>query len=150
MTVEFGGPWSESEVGGFLGEVTLPIRLSCVAADGFPRVVSLWYQYRQGTLYCITHESAKLVSLLKHNNRVGFDISADAPPYHGIRGQGTAALQPLGDDPAMEELLERYVGDLDSKFSRWLLSRKQEELLIVIRPHRIFSWDYRQRMAEVV
>jgi nitroimidazol reductase NimA-like FMN-containing flavoprotein (pyridoxamine 5'-phosphate oxidase superfamily) len=150
MAVDFSGPWDETEVGNFLDEVALPVRLSCIAADGFPRVVSLWFQYRSGVIYSITHQSAKLVAILKHNHRVGFEISADAPPYHGVRGQGTATLQQLGDDPVMEQLLERYLGDQDSGFSRWLLSRKEEEYLIVIRPHRLFSWDYRQRMTEVV
>ena len=147
MTVELSGPWLKPEIEQFLEAACVPVRLSTVAEDGYPRVISLWYQYKSETLYCVTHQSSKLVRLLEKNNRVGFEISADAPPYHGIRGQGLATLQPLGSDPALAELLTRYVGDLESAFSKWLLSRSDEELLIVIKPHRLFSWDYRERMS---
>ena len=150
MTIELSGPWQSAQVNTFLDDVTLPIRLSCVAPDGFPRVISLWFLHREGKLYCATHESAKLVGLLKHDNRVGFEVAPDVPPYHGVRGQGTATLSPLGDDPALEQLLQRYLGSLDSDFSKWLLSRKDEELLVCVDPHRLFSWDYRERMATAV
>jgi hypothetical protein len=98
----------------------------------------------------VTNQSSKLALLLKKNNRVGFEISADSPPYQGVRGQGIAKQQPLGSDSTLEQLLVRYVGDLESDFSQWLLSRRDEEILITIKPHRMFSWDYRKRMAAVV
>lgn len=149
MDIEIAGPWEEGEVLEFLQDSTLPIRLSAIAEDGYPRVISLWYQYRNEALYSVTHQSSKLVSILEKNQCVGFEISPDAPPYHGIRGQGTATLQPLGSDPALEELLIRYVGGLESEFAQWLLSRSDEEVLIVIKLHRLFSWDYRERMSGV-
>ena len=150
MAIELSGPWQQAQIDEFLGHVVLPIRLSCVAADGFPRVISLWFLHRDGKLYCVTHQSAKLVGLVNHDNKVGFEVSPDAPPYHGVRGQGTAKLSPLGQDPALKQLLQRYIGDLDSGFSKWLLSRSEEELIVCIEPHRLFSWDYRERMADVV
>ena len=131
----------------FLQDSTLPIRLSVVAEDGYPRVISLWYKYEQETLYCVTHRSSKLASLLKGESRIGFEISADAPPYHGIRGQGNATLQPLGSNSTLDDVLMSYMGSLESDFSRWLLSRRAEELLISISPLRFFSWDYRDRMS---
>ncbi|MEH6592584.1 MAG: pyridoxamine 5'-phosphate oxidase family protein [Halioglobus sp.] len=150
MTIEISGSWKKAQIESYLGSITLPIRLSCVAADGFPRVVSLWFLYRKDKFYCVTHQSAKLVTLLKHDNRVGFELASDNPPYRGVRGQGIATMSALGEDPALQQLLQRYVGDLESDFSRWLLSRSEDELIISIAPHRLFSWDYRQRMAEVV
>ncbi len=150
MTIDISGAWKKTQIDQFLDDITLPIRLSCVAPDGFPRVISLWFLYREDKLICVTHQSAKLVSLLNNNNKVGFELAPDAPPYHGVRGQGIATLAPLGDDPALRALLEKYIGDLDSGFSKWLLSRSDEELIVCITPHRLFSWDYRERMAEVV
>ena len=150
MTLALSGPWQQAQVTQFLDETVLPIRLSCVAADGFPRVISLWFLHREGNLYCATHQSAKLVKLLEHDRKVGFEVAPDAPPYHGVRGQGTATLSPLGDDPALEQLLQRYLGGLETDFSRWLLSRRDEELIVCIEPHRLFSWDYRERMADAV
>ena len=150
MTIATSGPWQQAQIAEFLDTATLPIRLSCVAADGFPRVISLWFLHRAGNLYCVTHRSSKLVSLLNHSDKIGFEVAPDAPPYHGVRGQGRATLTPLGEDPALELLLQRYMGDLNTDFSQWLLSRKEEELIVCIKPHRLFSWDYRERMASVV
>jgi nitroimidazol reductase NimA-like FMN-containing flavoprotein (pyridoxamine 5'-phosphate oxidase superfamily) len=148
MDIALSGPWDFDDIETFLADSTIPIRLSCNAADGFPRVISLWYGYEAQTLYCVTHQSSKLVTLLQRDQQVGFDISPDTPPYCGIRGQGTASLQPLGDSPILEQLLMRYVGNLESGFSKWLLSRSAEELLITIKPHALFSWDYRKRMSK--
>jgi hypothetical protein len=149
MAIALGGPWPKAQKDDFLHSSTLPIRLSLVAEDGYPRVISLWYKYEHEKLYCVTHRSSKLAGLLKGNSRVGFEISPDAPPYHGIRGQGNATIAPLGSNSSLEDLLMRYIGSLDSDFSMWLLSRHAEELLIEITPLRFFSWDYRERMSEV-
>ena len=147
MTIELAGPWQHQQIDQFLGDGALPVRLSCIADDGFPRVVALWYQYRAETLYCVTHKSAKLIRLLENNNRVGFEVSPNTPPYCGIRGQGTAVLTPLGESPLLQELVKRYVGDRDSSFARWLISRSAEEIIVSVAPHRLYSWDYRERMS---
>lgn len=148
MTSFLSGPWGQQTLDEFLHNSTLPIRLSSIAADGFPRVVSLWYDYEAPCLVCVTHQSSSLVKLLKNNPRVGFEISPDAPPYYGVRGQATAALEPLGDSDLLKRLITRYVADTSTPFSRWLLSRSAEELVITLTPHRLYSWDYRQRMTE--
>ena len=148
MAIEVAGPWSSAQIDQFLQASTLPIRLSVVAEDGYPRVISLWYKYEGNALYCVTHRSSKLASLLRGESRVGFEISADAPPYHGIRGQGNSTIEPLGSNSTLDDVLMRYLGSLDSGFSQWLLSRRAEELLIVVSPLRFFSWDYRDRMSQ--
>ncbi|MEH6568485.1 MAG: hypothetical protein V7709_05385 [Halioglobus sp.] len=147
MSIKLSGPWDLENINHFLNDSTIPLRLSCNAADGFPRVISLWFAYEAETLYCVTHQSSKLISLLHRDHRVGFDVSPNMPPYFGIRGQGSANLEPLGENRMLEKLLERYVGDLDSPFSQWLLSRSPEEVLVTIKPHQLYSWDYRNRMA---
>ena len=148
MTSLLSGPWDQHTLDDFLNNSTLPIRLSSIASDGFPRVVSLWYAYDAPCLVCATHQSSSLVKLLEKNARVGFEISPDAPPYYGVRGQATAALTPLGESDLLKHLLTRYVGDTSSPFARWLLSRSAEELVITLTPHRLYSWDYRERMTE--
>ena len=52
-----------------------------------------------------------------------------------------ATLQALGSDETLEVLLQRFLGGVDSKLARWLLSRSDEEMLISIEPQRWFSWD---------
>ena len=46
MTTTYRGAWDHDQVAEFLDQSTFPIRLASVGADGFPRVVSLWYRPR--------------------------------------------------------------------------------------------------------
>ena len=148
MTVEIKGPWSAQRITQYLENATHPMRLASVGADGYPRVVSLWYRYEAGNLLCVTHKSAKLLSLLRKDNRVGFEVAPNEPPYMGVRGQGHCSIEPLGEKSTLEELLSRYLGGFDSSLANWLLSRSDEEVLITIAPIKLFAWDYSQRMAD--
>lgn len=149
MTASLSGPWQLPQIEAFLSRSKIPMRLACVGKDGFPRVVSVWFRYTDGCLQCVTHQESHLAKTLQNNARVGFEVAPNDPPYHGVRGRGTAALTPLGSDTALEDLLEHYLGGQDSRVGNWLLSRKEEELLVTIQPLRLFSWDYRERMADV-
>lgn len=148
MAVRLKGPWSESQIDEFLQESVFPLRLACTAADGFPRVVSVWFRFEDGRFYCVSHRDSPLVALLRDSNKVGFEVAPNQPPYCGVRGQGIATLAAEGAGEALEILLQRYLGAKESSLGNWLLSRRDEELLISIEPHRIFSWDYRQRMSD--
>ena len=130
MTSEIRGPWSRPEIDDFLQRAGFPLRLACVAEDGFPRVVSLWYGYQGGRLLCVTHRDSALARLLRRNNRVGFEVAPNEPPYHGVRGQGEAVLEPLGGRDTLQQLLQRYLGGTDSSLAEWLLGRSAEEVLM--------------------
>ena len=67
-----------------------------------------------------------------------------------IRQRQQRWLEPLVDSDTLELLLGQYLGDCNSSLARWLLSRSDEELLVTIEPSRLFSWDYRERMADAV
>ena len=149
MGIEIKGPWKQQQIEDYLSDSRLPVRLGCVGGDGFPRVVSLWYQYREGALYCVTHRDSPLVSLLTNEPRVGFEVSPNEPPYLGVRGQGVVEMTPLKQREMLEALLSNYLGGLESKLAQWLLSRSEQEILITIQPRRFFSWDYRARMADI-
>lgn len=149
MSAQLKGPWGEQEITYHLQNCGFPIRLACVTADGSPRVVSLWYQYHGGEIFCVSHRDASLVKILARNPLVGFEVSPNEPPYYGVRGHGIATVQPLDDSPALRELLDSYLGGTSSRLAKWLLSRQQEEVLINIEPEQLFSWDYRERMADI-
>ncbi len=149
MHATIEGPWTLAEAETFLKSAALPMRLACVAADGYPRVVSLWYRFEAERLYAVTHQDSSLARLLRRNGRVGFEVAPNEPPYHGIRGQADVTLEPLGNQSTLRELLDRYLGGFDSGVAQWLLSRSDEEVLITIEPTRLYSWDYRERMADV-
>ena len=141
------GPWDHKAAEAYLDSTTIPLRLACTAADGFPRVVSLWYRYAEGHFYCVTHKDSKLTVLLKNNGKVGFEVSPNEPPYHGVRGQGLVTLHTDGGEEILKQHLQRYLGGTNSSLARWLLSRAQEELVVRVEVVRMFSWDYRERMA---
>jgi len=149
MSISFRGPWSPAEVTQYLQRCVYPMRLACVGGDGYPRVVSVWYQYVEGRFYSVSHRESKLVGLLQANGRVGFEIAPNEPPYCGVRGQGLAEVVELGNESTLDKLLERYLGGTESRLGNWLLSRRDEEMLITVQPRRMFSWDYQERMEDI-
>jgi nitroimidazol reductase NimA-like FMN-containing flavoprotein (pyridoxamine 5'-phosphate oxidase superfamily) len=146
MSARLKGPWDQSGVDEFLNTSVYPLRLACVGADGYPRVVSVWYGYDGEVLRCVSHRSSQLVSLLERSDRVGFEVAPNEPPYCGVRGQGIARLGSDASGEVLSAMLQRDLGGTDSQLAQWLLSRAEDEVLIEIEPQRLFSWDYRERM----
>jgi hypothetical protein len=132
----------------YITSLKIPIRLSLLTKTGFPVVVSLWYIYNDGKIFCATINSAKIVEYIKHNNKCGFEIARDSPPYKGIRGFGTIELDnDIGGD-ILKKLLTRYGIRDDSNLSKFLLSRIEEEVAVIIKPEKLFSWDFTNRMRD--
>ncbi|MEH6588145.1 MAG: hypothetical protein V7720_16420 [Halioglobus sp.] len=140
------GPWSLATAERWLEACQYPIRLACTAADGFPRVVSVWFLYQQGEFLSVSHRNSSLVKLLSASPKVGFEISPNEPPYHGVRGQGLVSLETEGVGDVLNAVIDRYLGNTNSSLAQWLLSRVEDEVLIRVAPQRFFSWDYRDRM----
>lgn len=149
MNNKLKGPWNQSQVNDFLTTTRWPLRLACQSSDGFPRIASVWFRLRDDTLECVSHQDSAVIQLLRRDPRVAFEVSPNQPPYFGVRGQAEASLQPLGESDALDELVKRYLGNQRSRVGDWLLSRREEEILIRLIPTRLFSWDYRERMADV-
>lgn len=148
MTKILSGPWDEVKIGAFLQDQIIPMRLSCVGEDGFPRVVSVWFGYDGEVFRSVSHQSSQLVKLLRRSEQVGFEIAADTPPYRGVRGQGVASLSPQHAEGVLNAMLQRYLGGTESSLAQWLLSRVEEEVVVTISPLRLFSWDYSDRMQD--
>jgi hypothetical protein len=134
----------------YLETIHIPLRLSCVTQSGWPTVLSLWYLHDAGRLYCATLETARVVGYLRLEPRCGFEVAADQPPYCGVRGRALAEIDPAPGPDVLGRLIDRYLGDRDNNLARWLLARSQDEVAIVLAPVQIFTWDYRQRMADAV
>jgi hypothetical protein len=139
-----------SETEHYLSEIRIPLRLSCLTVSGWPSVLSLWYLYREGNLYCATQETAKVVSYLRHDPRCAFEIAADQPPYCGVRGQGMAVLDVRLGSEILQQLLTRYLGSTDSPLAQRLLAQSQLEVAIIIQPIKVFTWNYASRMKDTV
>ena len=142
--------WSAEKIEEFLSEVTIPIRLASVTETGWPLVLSLWYVYRNGRLYCATQKSAKIITHLRREGRCGFEIAADQPPYRGVRGQGRVTLKEKSGADILPLLLQRYLKGTDSPLARQLLARSNNEVVIEIEPAHLSTWDYTSRMKKSV
>ena len=143
---EFRGAWTDDEVAGFFREAAIPIRLAVRRPDGTPWVVTLWYRYCDGRLECATSADADLLTYLRGDPEVAFDVSTNEIPYRGVRGHGSASLAPDDDKTVLRALLERYLGGTDSPLADRLLDDDRDEVRIRIEPRTVFSWDYSDRM----
>ena len=80
------------------------------------------------------------------------ELMRDPTPYYRAQHERGPIFQERFKDVFMvsglEEVLGRYLGGSESGLARWLLSRRDEEVLISIEPERLFSWDYRERMSD--
>jgi Pyridoxamine 5'-phosphate oxidase len=138
------GPWSVAEIRQFLHDTVIPVRL---ASHGtFPLVQSLWFLPDGLDLWCATQADSVLARRLRADDRCGFEVSADDPPYRGVRGTGHASLLPEAAAGTLPRLIQRYHVADDSPLATWLLSRIDSEVAVRIRPRTLSSWDYSPRM----
>lgn len=133
----------------YLTRTRIPLRLSCRTGSGWPFVLSLWYLYRDGLLYCATQADARVVSYLENEPRCAYEIAGDLPPYCGIRGQAKARIDPESGGEILESLLVRYLGGTDSDLAKGLLENVESEIALVLEPINCFRWDFTQRMQTV-
>ena len=135
------------EIDAFLSEAEIPIRLGVLLASGYPMVVSVWYLWNGEEFICATPENAPLAKALKSSLKCGFEVSNDNPPYFGIRGQADVTLVPDPSKTHLQMLADRYLKDRDPGLAKWLMEKPGQELCLRIKPHRMMSYDYRNRMA---
>lgn len=149
MDIAIKGPWQRREIDQYLSQTKVPLRLACTAEDGFPRVVSVWFQYEDGAFLCAAHKDSQLIRLLRQSPRTGFEVSTNEPPYYGVRGQGVAELSGEGGAETLQQLIRHYLGNSNTGLAEWLMSRSDDEVMIRVEVQRFFSWDYRKRMEIV-
>ena len=140
------GPWTPAQVEAYLAATAIPIRL---ASNGrtYPLVQSLWFRYEGAALWCCTRADSVLVRRLRRDRHCAFEVSADTPPYRGVRGRGKATVLTSGADETLPALLTRYLGGTDSPLAGWLLSRIEDEVVIRIDDLTVTSWDFSARMS---
>lgn len=138
------GPWSSEQVDEYLRATAIPLRLASVGKHVL--VQSLWFEFDGTSLWCASQSDSVLVRRLRKDDRVGFEVSADQPPYRGVRGHGRAHLDPPRAADLLPRLIERYLGSASSPLADWLLSRIDSEVAIRIDRLTVSSWDYSARM----
>ncbi|MDQ2056063.1 pyridoxamine 5'-phosphate oxidase family protein [Halobellus sp. H-GB7] len=100
-------------------------------------------------LCCATSANADVVEYLRSDDAVAFEISTNHPPYRGVRGRGTATVEPDEEKALLTHLLDRYLGGTDNDLAGRLLAPEREEVRIRITPERLHSWDFSERMRDV-
>lgn len=141
------GPWSRDEALGFLDGAVIPLRLALRDPEGWPRLTSLWFVPRAGEIVCATQAGSRLARHVAAAPECAFEVSGDAPPYHGVRGRARALVDPGLGAEVLRALIQRYLGGLDTPFARWLLSRAATEVAVRLDPVTLETWDYRARMS---
>lgn len=142
----YQGAWDKDEVQEFLEDQRIPVRLSFTSTKDEPWMLSLWYEFDDGVLYCATQKDANVIEHLTENPYCAFEVSTNEMPYRGVRGKGPVDISPDDNLLLLKELVDRYVGDEDDTFRSWLLGREVQEVQIAIEPEKIYSWDYSDRM----
>lgn len=145
-SVETRGEWGIEKVEQYLRESVYPMRLSCITSSGYPLVVSLWYLYEDGYIWCAVQKDCTVARILERDGRCGFEISPNEMPYLGIRGQGAAEMIPERGAEKLEKLIKRYLDESNKKLGDWLLSRSDTETSFRINPEWFYSWDFSGRM----
>lgn len=143
------GAWSAAEATAYLEDATVPVRLACHTPQGGLWMLSLWYLYRDDQLCCATANEADIVEFLRADPELAFEVSVNDPPYMGVRGQGTATVEPDEDKATLEALIDRYLGGTDNSLATHLLAEDREEVVIRIDPTRVSTWDFSDRMDDV-
>jgi nitroimidazol reductase NimA-like FMN-containing flavoprotein (pyridoxamine 5'-phosphate oxidase superfamily) len=133
----------------YLDITRIPLRLACTTSSGWPVVLSLWFVYTDGALFCATREDARVISYLDRNASCAFEIASDQPPYCGIRGQAKATLTRKRGVEILEKLIERYLGGSDNPLAEFLLKDKDQEIAIRLDPVTLHTWDFSSRMKEI-
>ena len=125
--------------------MVVPVRFACLSG-GAPLICSLWYLYEDGKFWLATQKGASVVNFVRANPNCGIEVAGEQPPYRGVRGQGVARLDAAAGPAILERLIHRYLGESDSSFARWLLSRRNDEIAIEVDPIWLTSWDFSPRM----
>jgi hypothetical protein len=107
----------------------------------------LWYLFEEGSLWCATQKSARVVDYLTRNPACGFEVAPESPPYMGVRGQAAASLSAERGPEVLLRLIDRYLGDRETSLARWLIARSSDEVAIRLSPRWLTSWDYSGRMG---
>ena len=133
----------------FISNSKIPIRIAFMKSPNVPAVISLWYVCNDDKIYCATQKSAKIVLYFKKNSTCGFEIASDKPPYKGIRGEGIIKILDETGAYVLDLLIEKYLGEKESKLSKFLRNNSKTEVALEITPKKIFHYDYSKRMKGV-
>lgn len=93
------------EISAFLTEPGHLVRVGTVDANGFPRVVPLWFTLYEGMVVFTPRGPAAFLANIRRNPKVGLSIDEDPVPYRKVTVQGVAQiLHEPGEDDVWRDL----------------------------------------------
>ena len=103
-----------AEIDMFLDEPGHLLRLATIDADGFPRLVPIWFVRRDGEILFTPRGPSAFLANIRRDPRVALSIDEDPLPYRKVTVQGTARIvHDLGADDEWRDLYrtiaKRYV-----------------------------------------
>lgn len=144
--IEARGAWDLQKSEKYLFNTVYPLRLATIGDGGFPLVVSVWFFYDEGLIWCAVQNDSSVALNIKDNQNIGFEVGPNETPYKGVRGQGKAKLLPERGEEKLKKLVKRYLDENNKDLADWLLSRTKTETAICIEPKWFYSWDFTDRM----
>lgn len=139
------GPWDSPKVEAFLAHEVIPVRVATTGRTG-AMVQSMWFDYRDGFIWCSTQADSSLLRRLRHDPRAGFEVAPDAAPYHGVRGRALVEIVHVGAAEVLNRLIDKYLDDPSANLARWMRSRQTTEVALRLNPLTMHSWDYSARL----
>ena len=116
-------------------------RLAYVGLDGRPRVVPIWFDYRDGGITMITGPKAEKARALAANGAVALTIDSSQPPYKVLLVQGDAKIEEVeGMAPEYPEIVRRYLGPATDAYLGQLRVKRQVRIRVGLRSWRIFDF----------
>lgn len=85
---ETRGAWDLKRAEKYLVQTVFPIRLATLGSNGSPLVTSVWYLYDSGLIWCAVQEDSDVAGNISKDNRCGFEVGPNHPPYDGGKGAG--------------------------------------------------------------
>lgn len=115
-------------------------RLAYVGLDGRPRVVPIWFDYRDG-ITMITGPKAEKARAIAANGAVALTIDSSQPPYKVLLVQGDASIEEVeGMAPEYPEIVRRYLGPATDAYLGQLRVKRQVRIRVALRSWRIFDF----------
>jgi PPOX class probable F420-dependent enzyme len=117
---------------------TIVGQLSFTGLDGYPRVVPVWFDFRDGQLLISNAPGTYKCRCIRAGGRVGFAVSDPTPPYRLVTLTGDAVVEPLPEAERIQLATgqaRRYLGE--ARASRFFSKPPGDGELIRIQPRRI-------------
>lgn len=97
---------------------TLIGQLGYIGLDGYPRVLPVWFEWRDGELLIGSKAGLYKGRALARDGRVSLAVSTEHRPYHIVVVVGDATVELLREAeriPFVTALAQRYLGEKEAK-----------------------------------